>query len=125
ELLVALYEAAELAMGDIAAISEALQWREAVPEWLSRTLAAAADALDAAGRAAAEEGAPAPGAPDQPLEEGELGGLAQRLVSHARLATEAASALHGGAPGPQGAFALEAPGSRRSLRDALSPRSLE
>ncbi len=124
ELLVAMYEAAELAMGDIAALSEALQWRETIPDWLSRALLAAADALDAAARAAGEEPAPMP-ALDPPLGDGELGGLARRLISHARLAVEAASALHGGGPGPQGAFALDISAARRSLRDALSLRSLE
>jgi uncharacterized membrane protein YccC len=71
ELLVALYEAAELTMGDIAALSEALQWRETMPESLSRALRAAADALDAAARATVDEPVPVP-ALDLPLEEREL-----------------------------------------------------
>ena len=96
-----------------------------MPGWLSRALMAAADALEAAARAAGEVPVPMP-ALDLPLEEDELGGIARRLISHARLAIDAAGALHGGGTaGPQGAFALDTSASRRSLRDALSPRSLE
>ena len=125
ELLVALYEAAELAMGDMAALSEALQWREQMPPWLSRALREAAEAFEWSARVVAEEQSAPLAPPDPPSEDGELGALAQRLVSHARLAVEAAAALQGGSPGPQGAFALDTRAARRSLRDALSFRSLE
>jgi uncharacterized membrane protein YccC len=133
ELLVALYEAAELVMGDVGALSEALQWREATPDWLSRAVSAAADALEGAAQAAEQSVNNVNLASlnkltlftEPPAEGGELPALAQRLLSHARLAVQAAAALAGGAPGPEGTFALDVRASRRSLRDALSPRSLE
>src|SRR5205823_7396465 len=99
---------------------EAIQWRGASPGPLFEVVA---EAFEASARAAGED---PPGAisqlPPQADFEGELG---ERLLSHARLAVEAAAALHGRSPGPEGTFAIEMPSARPSLRDAFSLRSLE
>lgn len=129
DLLVALYEAAELCLGDFGAIAETLlsqeERGEAPPPWLQRELEAAAAALEAVAAVAEEERARLPPFNEVPSE-GPLEAPVRALRSHVRLALGAAAALQGN--GDSAAVSahirLPAPG-RRSLREVLTPRSLE
>ena len=125
EDLLASYEVAELALGDLVAISDAL---EAAPA--SVDLAPIADAFESAatrveGPAAAASLAGKANAIGETLArerttpEGELPALRDRLYLHALVALEAATRL-----GSPSAVFITAP-PRRSLRDALSRDSLD
>ena len=128
ELLVALYEGAELALGDLAALSETLlsqeERGEARPASFGPAMMSLALALESTAQTAGEEGA-AVATPVVRLAEGELGLPLASLLAHVQFALEAAAALHMGAP------ALELPqpqlgaAARRSIRDVLSLRSIE
>ena len=126
ELLTALYEAAELSLGDLSALAETLQSRdergEPRPQWLRGRLDGIAGAFDSVARAAGEEPAQAAQPAPPELTDPELSPPLEALLSHLRLAVGAADALHGrGAAAPAG-LRIESP-ARRSIRDALSLRS--
>lgn len=128
EFLVALYEAAELALGDLSALSETLlsleERGEPRPASFASSMRSLALALESTAQAAGEEEA-AIATPVVRLEgEGELATPLASLLAHVQFALEAAAALHTGAPGlkPQLEFGVAA---RRSIRDVLSPRSIE
>lgn len=129
DLLVALYEAAELALGDLSALSETLLSLEErgapPPPSFAPSMTSLALALESAAQAAGEEEA-AIATPVVRLEaDGELARPLASLLSHVQFALEAAAALH------TGAGSLEAPqvqleaAARRSIRDVLSLRSIE
>ncbi len=129
ELLVALYEAAELSLGDLSALSETLQSRSERgvprPAWLDGALENFAAAFDAVAVAAGEE----PAAVASPVVrlgvDAELEPPLQSLLSHVQLALGAAAALHTGQSAqPARQFELAAT-ARRSIRDVLSLRSIE
>jgi len=129
ELLVALYEAAELALGDLSALAETLQSREERglrrPAWLEGTLDSFAAAFDAVAFAVGEE--PAAVAPPVVLvgDDAELSAPLQSLLSHVQLALGAAAALHAGRSAPASSPFSLGTASRPSIRDALSLRSIE
>lgn len=118
EDLLASYEVAELALGDLVALSDA---HEASPAPLTLTaialaFEAAADRVEGADKAA--RGEPPDPARD-PRPSGELLVLRDRLAAHAAIALESASRSRS-----QSTFSITAP-PRRSLRDALSFGSLD
>ena len=130
ELLVTLYEAAELALGDLSALAETLQTREERdeprPEWLRPAMQRAADSFESIARATGEE--PATVEPLEPRfspSEGELAPPMRALVSHLRLALSAAAALHTGADARVAPQIQLGTASRRSIRHVLTPRSIE
>ena len=128
ELLVALYEAAELALGDLAALSETLlsleERGEARPAFFAPAMMSLALALESAAQAAGEESV-AIATPVVRLGEGELGLPLASLLSHVQFALEAAAALHTGAPGLEPPLLQPGVPARRSIRDVLSLRSIE
>ncbi len=128
ELLVAIYEGAELALGDLAALSETLLSLEERgvprPASFAPSMMSLALALESTARAAGEEEAEI-ATPVVRLEgEGDLARPLASLLSHVQFALEAAAALHTGAGGFEPPQPLGVP-ARRSMRDVLSPRSIE
>ncbi len=129
ELLGTVYEAAELALGDLAALAESLQSSAErgapPPPWLPAALEEVALAFESAARGVEEDSPPLPLAFEVAMTEGEIAQLLRRLRGHAQLAWDAAAALQGGdaVRGPA-VTELAAP-PRPSIRAALSPASLE
>jgi uncharacterized membrane protein YccC len=129
ELLGTVYEAAELALGDLAALAESLQSSAErgapPPPWLPAALEEVALAFESAARGVEEDSPPPPLAFEVAMTEGEIAQLLRRLRGHAQLAWDAAAALQGGdaVRGPA-VTELAAP-PRPSIRAALSPASLE
>jgi uncharacterized membrane protein YccC len=129
DLLVALYEAAELSLGDLSALAETLQSREERgerrPVWLDGTLETFAAAFDAVALAVGEE----PAALATPVvhlgDDPELVAPLQSLFSHLQLAVGAATALHLGQSTQASSSASFAIAPRPSIRDVLSRRSIE
>ena len=129
ELLVALYEAAELSLGDLAALAESLQSCEERgqrrPPWLEGALEKLAAAFDAVGLAVGEEAAavatPVVHVGDDPA----LAAPLQSLFSHVQFALAEAAALQVGQASSRPSRLELGVTARRSIRDALSLRSLE
>jgi uncharacterized membrane protein YccC len=119
ELLTALYESAELCLGDLSALAETLQSREEQGEPRPHlALDAVAKTFDAVAHATTEEPSGAIAVPEK------LEGL-EGLGSHLQIAVIAANALHGrGEAAPLQLRAVDSP-ARRSIKSALTPRSLE
>jgi uncharacterized membrane protein YccC len=129
ELLVALYEAADLALGDLSALAETLQSRadRGLPrdESLRHALERLADTFDEVAGAVAG-GEPRTIARGIAAGEDEPAAIVDRLSSHAQLALAAAAALQGRSTwaGVRSA-PVPAPAESKSLRDVLSLDSLE
>ena len=126
ELLTALYEAAELTLGDLSALAETLQSREERneprPASLAQALEATAREFEAVARATGEDAAPPAPLPREAPHDADL--PIDSLLAHLKLATGAAAALHGKGPPRPARMRIEKP-MRRSIRDALSLRSLD
>ena len=128
DLLVAIYEGAELALGDLAALSETLLSLEerggTRPASFAPSMLSLALALEAAAQAAGEDDAGIATPVVRLQGEGELAAPLLSLLSHVQFALEAAAALHAGVGGvePQVQLGVDA---RRSIRDVLTPRSIE
>ena len=128
ELLTALYESAELSLGDLSALAETLQSREdrgaPKPETLQPLLENVARAFDSVAQATGEE----PSSLEQPEtrlpEDAELAPPLESLLGHLRLAIGAAAALHGIGEAAPSQLRIESP-ARRSILSALSFRSLD
>ncbi|MCA1826465.1 MAG: FUSC family protein [Myxococcales bacterium] len=135
ELLTVLYESAELCLGDLSALAETLQSLEERGERKPPLpLEDVARTFDRVADATSEESADAAGLPE------DLPGL-EVLASHLALAVGAANALHGHGEAMASHIRIESPmlrpsafarrrqslllPARRSLKDALSFRSLD
>jgi uncharacterized membrane protein YccC len=128
--LLVLYEVAELLLGDLAALLEALRSRiergQPLPPGIAGALGDLERTQEAVARAVAEE-APLPDRPSLSEEppDGELAALFSRVTAETRQAWESAHALqHGGAASHHPGL-LPARDEWPSLRDALAPQSLE
>ena len=129
DLLVAIYEAAELALGDLSALSETLlsleERGEPRPASFAPSMMSLALALESTAQAAGEEAA-AIATPVVRLEgEGELATPLASLLSHVQFALEAAAALHTGTVGLEPPRPQLGVAARQSIRDVLSLRSIE
>jgi len=128
--LLVLYEVAELLLGDLAALLEALRSRneqgQPLPPGIAGALAELARTHHAVARSLAEQ-SPLPDLPAPPgtPADGELATLFASVAAETRYAWEAALALHHGRASPEKPGALPPPDEGPSLRDALAPRSLE
>ena len=128
--LLVLYEIAELALGDLAALLEALRARAERDEMLPRGIADAVRELSAAheeiARAIVERGAAPASAASAKIEaDPELAALFARVEEETRYAVESAQALAQGGKGPPPPGALAPPDAPASLRDAFAPGSIE
>ncbi len=127
--LLVLYEIAELLFGDLVALIEALraraERREPLPETASPSLSALASAQLALARSVEHEALPPPLLLPRPSAEGDLAPLVARVHAEMRQAEESAIALEHGRAGPQGPGAIAPPDEPPSLRDVLSPGSIE
>ena len=127
--LLVLYEIAELALGDLAALIEALRSRaergQPLPAGAAQALAALAAAQRTLAWAIAEEQPLPVLAADPPLTDPDLAPLFSRVRVEVRQALESALALERGGAGPQPPGALAPPDQPTSLRDVLSPASAE
>jgi len=128
--LLVLYEVAELLLGDLTALLEALRARleqgEPAAPQVPDALRNVARVQEAVAAAVAEEApAPAPEAIPSPAGEGELAVLLARVAAETRQAAESAQALERGGEGPRSPGAVAPPEEGPSLRDALAPGSLE
>ncbi|HET7785844.1 MAG TPA: FUSC family protein [Myxococcales bacterium] len=126
--LLVLYEIAELSLGDVAALSEALRARIEQGKPPPRDALEALLPISAAqlSLAAAVREEHAPVEPALPATSGgEIDAFVERLATVTLQAAEAAIALERGGEGPQRAGALPARDHRPSLRDALAPGSVE
>lgn len=120
EQLLVLYGLAELGLGGLGALSEALQSggdRRALLELVAAQRAVALAIPDQRGALQL------PAAPAPP--EGEVGALLARLHAEARQAVEAIAALNRGAPSLGTAGIALPQDTQPSLRDALQPGSVE
>ena len=129
--LLVLYEVAELLLGDLAALVEALRSRAerkgAFPAGIGDALAALSAVHHELTQAIAEQG-PAPGKLELPqvAADPDLSPLLERVAVETRHALESALALErGGADGPAAPGASAPPDARLSLRDALARGSTE
>jgi len=128
--LLVLYEIAELLLGDMAAVLEALRSRTEHGEPLPESAARAVDELSRAQYAialAAIDQGPAPDSLALPevAASGELAALLARVVAETRQAIESVRALQHGGEGPPPPGARAPPDEWPSLRDALARGSLE
>ena len=126
--LLVLYEIAELALGDLAALSEALRWRSeraepAAPDVLE-AIAALGRMQLAVAEVVIERPHPAPSAKRAAVE-GEIGTFLERLEAETAQAVETAEALQSGGQAARGPGALPPPDQEPSLRDALAFESAE
>ncbi len=128
--LLVLYEVAELLLGDLAALLEALRSRtehgQPPPRGMGEALAQLARIHHAVAQSLADQ-SPLPDLPALPEApaDGDLATLFAGLAAGTRYAREAAHALQQGRAAPQKPGALPPPDEGPSLRDALAPRSLE
>ena len=128
--LLVLYEIAELALGDLAALLEALRARAERGEELPREIADAVHQLsaahDAIARAVLERGPTPPPPVSAKLEaDPDLAALFSRVEADTRYAAESAQALTQGGKGPPPPGALAPPDAPASLGDAFAPGSIE
>ena len=128
--LLVLYEIAELLLGDLAAVLEALRSRtehgEPLPESAAEAVAELSRAQYAVALAVIEQG-PATDSLALPkvAATGELAALLARVVAETRQALESVRALQHGGEGPPPPGARAPPDEWPSLRDALARGSLE
>jgi len=128
--LLILYEIAELLLGDLAALVEALRARGERGHPLpadagARLLHLAAVQRGLAAAIDRESGPPAPPSPDSGPPDDEFSPLFARLGAEIRQAQESVLALQEGGAGPAEPDALAPPDALPSLRDVLSPASSE
>ena len=128
--LLVLYEVAELLLGDLAAILEALRSRaehsQPLPPSAPELLAELGRVHHAIAQAVVERGpAPESLAVAALAATDELGTLFARVVAETRHGLESVQALQRGGEGPRRPGALAPPDEWPSLRDALAPGSLE
>ena len=128
--LLVLYEIAELALGDLAALLEALRARAERGQVLPKEIADAVQQLSAAhagiARAVIEQGA-APATPVAAKLEADpdMAALFARVEAETRYAVESVQALAEGGKGPPPPGALAPPDASSSLRDAFALGSIE
>jgi len=128
--LLVLYEIAELLLGDMAAVLEALRSRtergEPLPESAAQAVEELSRAQYAIALAAIDQGtAPDSFALPEVAASGELAALLARVVAETRQAIESVRALQRGGEGPPPPGARAPPDEWPSLRDALARGSLE
>jgi uncharacterized membrane protein YccC len=127
--LLVLYELAELLLGDLAALIEALRARaerkRPVPPSAGEVLRSLGQAQRALARSVAEQGnAPAAALPGPPVD-GELAPLFGRVRAEVQRALDSAAALEKGGRTPSAAGPLALPDEAPSLRDTLARASAE
>jgi uncharacterized membrane protein YccC len=128
--LLVLYEIAELALGDLAALLEALRARAERGQAVSKEIAEAVRELSVAhdriARVVVERGPVPEAVPSASLVgDPELAALFARVEAETRHAVESAQALAQGGTGPPPPGALAPPDAPPSLRDAFAPGSIE
>jgi uncharacterized membrane protein YccC len=127
--LLVLYEIAELLLGDLAALIEALRARAERDQPIPAAAGEALAALGRAGQVLAQAVSEETGTPPLPLPpapvESDLAPLFERVRAEISQARESALALERGGTGPPAPGALAPPDALPSLRDVLSRDSAE
>ncbi len=127
--LLVLYEIAELLLGDLAALIEALRARaernQPIPAAAVEALAGIGRAQHALAEAVSQERKTPPLGLPEPAVDGDLAPLFARVEAEVRLGLESTLALDRGGVGPQAFGAIAPPDPLPSLRDVLSPASAE